>query len=239
MKPKYVLPIILLTGLTLAGCHHTTQDHPKINHGETESSRQNSNRPEAAQATVKPYHVPKSEAKQSNYKKSGLLRLPGQFSYDQVGTKLTLQQSKKAAYQTSKDGITYRIQQIKQFKNQANTEQSKSMAQQAFNIAAMPNPYKTLQLKVTISNRTSKLVKLNGVSGFIYNGTRKISPSSGISDPTAGQSLSAGQTKTSSIMILVGPAKTTLDSFSVQFSGTYNASGKQLTRQPSPISVKL
>ena len=238
---RLILTVILTTGLILTGCGNQAKSNQPSRSNSDSSSSQQVKKPEKAasdQATMKPYEVPNSEKNNRHYQKSGLLSFPGQFAYDKVGTKLILSQNKHLDQRATRQGLSYQITDAKRFNNNAKTKQALQMAQQAFNIGNIPNPYQTLQIKFTVKNDTDHAVKIDGIQKISLNASRTIS-ANGISDPSAGQTIKPNHTQTFSAMILVGPTNFKLNQFSVHFSGSFNDSGQPITKAPAVITVKL
>lgn len=241
MLSKRLITVILTAGLILTGCGNQAKSNQQSHSKSENSSSQQVKKPEKAasdQATMKPYKVPTSEKNNRHYQKSGLLSLPGQFAYDKVGTKLTLCQNKHLNQQSASQGLSYQITNAKRFNNRAKTKQALQMAQQAFNIGNIPNPYQTLQIKFTVKNDTSHAVKIDGIQKISLNSSRTIS-ANGISDPSAGQTINANSNRAFAAMILVGPTSFKISQFSVHFSGSFNDSGQPISKSPAPITVTL
>ncbi|MFC6253499.1 hypothetical protein ACFP1H_02625 [Secundilactobacillus hailunensis] len=237
----FMLTVILAAGLILTGCGSQAKTNQHTQSSSASSSSQSTKTPERSasdQATMKPYKVPSSEKDNQNYQKSGLLSIPGQFAYDQAGTKLTLAQNKHQNQQTASRGIAYHIITTKRFNNNAKTKRAIQMAQQAFNVGQLPNPYQTLQIKFTVNNSSENAVKIDGVQKISLNGSKPIT-STGISDPSAGQVIHKNQTRTFSAMILVGPTSFKVNRLSIQFSGSFNQSGQQVSKTPAAIQIVL
>lgn len=237
---RLMLTTILAIGVILAGCGSQAKSN-KQSQASTSSSSQQVKTPEKSaseQATMKPYKVPSSEKNNRNYQKSGLLSFPGQFAYDQAGTKLTLSQNKQLNQQTASRGISYQITDVKRFNNNAKTKRAMQMAQQAFNVGQIPNPYQTLQIKFSVKNTTAQSVKIDGIQKISLNGSRSIA-ANGISDPSAGQVINKNSARTFSAMILVGPASFKVTQLTVQFSGSFNDSGQAVAKAPTAVVVKL
>lgn len=225
--------------LTGCGGQAKSSDHSSSN--PQSSSSQQVKTPEKSasdQATMKPYNVPNTEKHNRHYQKSGMLTLPGQFAYDQAGTKLTLFQNKRLNQQTASPGIRYQITDAKRFKNNAKTKRAMQMAQQAFNIGQIPNPYQTLQIKFTVKNTTNHAVKIDGIQRISLNGSRTVA-SNGISDPSAGQLIQKRSARTFSAMILVGPTSSKIHQLDVKFSGSFNDSGQPVSKAPTAITIKF
>lgn len=238
---RLMLTIILTAGLVLTGCGNQAKSNQQTHSNSENSSSQQVKKPEKAasdQANMKPYHVSNSEKNNQHYQKSGLLTLPGQFAYDKVGTKLTLSQNKHLDQRSTSQGLSYQINNAKRFTNQAKTKQALQMAQQAFNIGNVPNPYQTLQIKFTVTNDTNHAVKIDGIQKVSLNGSRTIS-ANGISDPSAGQTINSNHKRTFFAMILVGPTNFKITQFSVHFSGSFNDSGQPISKAPAAMTVKL
>lgn len=244
-RQKTVLVSLLLAGVILTGCGSSTgsKSSKSANSTTTSSSTQTSHQtPESAanqQATMKPYSVPKSDRQSRNYQKSGVLSLPGQFSYDRVGTKLQLVQNHRYNQQTSTTGLRYRVTKIKTINNTAKTAAAKSMAAQAFNLQQIPNPYRTVQLTFSVTNSRDETVKIDGIKQVTLNHKGTVTSASGLSDASAGQSLNANQTRTFTAMILAGPADYRVTQLSVAFSGSYSTSGDALAKAPSALTLSL
>lgn len=242
MKSKHLmLTAVLIAGLILTGCGGHAKSNKQSQSSSSASSSQQVKRPEQAasdQANMKPYKVPSSEKANQNYQKSGLLSYPGQFAYDQAGTKLTLAQNKPLNQQTASQGLSYQVTDAKRFSNSAKTKRAMQMAQQAFNIGQLPNPYQTLQVKFTVKNALSHAVKIDGIQSIRLNDSRTIS-SNGISDPSAGQTINANSARTFSAMVLVGPTTFKVRQLQVKFSGSFNNSGQPVAKAPAAITVNL
>lgn len=242
MSHKHLMLTAILTiGMILVGCGSQAKSNKTAKSGSQTSSSQQVKTPEKSvsdQATMKPYKVPRSEKSSHNYQKSGLLSFPGQFAYDQAGTKLTLSQNKRLNQQTASQGISYQVTDVKRFNNNAKTKRAMQMAQQAFNIGQIPNPYQTLQIKFTVKNTSDHPVKIDGIQRVTLNGSRTIA-SNGISDPSAGQVLNKNSAKTFSGMILIGPTNFKVNQINVKFSGSFNDSGQLVSKSPAALIIKL
>ena len=244
-RPKTALVSLLLIGVILTGCGSSTgsKSSKSANSTATSSSSTTSRKtPESAanqQATMKPYNVPKADRQSQQYQKSGVLSLPGEFSYDRVGTKLQLVQKHTYKQQTSTTGLRYRVTTIKTIKNTAKTAAAKSMAAQAFNIQHIPNPYRTVQLTFNVTNSRNQTVKIDGIKQITINNKGTVTSASGLSDASAGQSVGAHQTKTFTAMVLAGPADYRVTHLSVAFSGSYSTSGDALSKAPSALALSL
>jgi len=237
----FMLTVILTASLILTGCGSQAKTNKQAQSSSVSSSSQSAKTPERSasdQATMKPYQVPSSEKNDQNYQKSGLLSVPGQFAYDQAGTKLTLAQNKPQNQQTANRGITYHITDTKRFNNNAKTKRAVQMAQQAFNVGQLPNPYQTLQVKFTVNNSSENSVKIDGIQKVSLNGSKPYS-STGISDPSAGQVIHKNQTRTFSAMILAGPTSFKINQLRIQFSGSFNQSGQPVSKTPAAIQIDL
>lgn len=240
-RKPFILTTILTAGLILSGCGSQVKSHQTTHSSSQASSSQQVQTPAKSasdQANMKPYKVPSSEKDNHNYQKSGLLSFPGQFAYDQAGTKLTLSQNKRLSQQTASQGISYQITDVKRFNNNAKTKRAMQMAQQAFNIGQIPNPYQTLQIKFTVKNTSGHAVKIDGIQKVSLNSSRTIA-ANGISDSSAGQVINKNSSRTFSGMILVGPADFKVSQLSVKFSGSFNNSGQQVATSPAALTVRL
>lgn len=241
LRKHLMLTAILAAGLILTGCSGQAKSSGRSSSNSQNSSSQQVKTPAKSasdQANMKPYSVPNTEKHNRRYQKSGLLTLPGQFAYDQAGTKLTLFQNKRLNQQTASPGIRYQITNAKRFKNNAKTKRAMQMAQQAFNIGQIPNPYQTLQVKFTVKNAADHAVKIDGIQKISLNGSTTVA-SNGISDPSAGQVINKHSTRTFSAMILVGPASFKVHQLDVKFSGSFNDSGQPVSKAPATITIKL
>lgn len=240
MPKRAILITAILLNLTLAGCQSHKQSSV-TSATSTTSSTSSTKTPEKAasdQANMKPYQVPKAEKEKHQYQKSGVLRLPGQFSYDQAGTKLTLKSTDALTRKTSRQLLSYRLTRVKQITNHAKTQKAKQMAEQAFNLAKLPNPYQTIQLTFTVRNQRSKPVAIDGIKKIKLNQSL-INTGNSLSDASAGQVIGAHQSKQFTAMILVGPTNVKVKTMTVQFSGAYSQSGQQLSAAPTAISITL
>lgn len=242
---------LAVLALVLAGCQQTsTKSHATSSSSQTtESSQSSVKKAESAAsassssnttaATMKNYQVPASEKQKSTYVKSGLLTIPGEFSYDKAGTKLTLKKKQATNRKTTSTGLTYQMVSTKVITNNAKTKQAKQMAEQAFNIATIPNPYQTIQLNFKITNQLDQAVRTDGINKVVFNGTNTASGASGLSDSSAGQTIQAHQTRTFHAMILTGTADTTVSKLAIHFSGSFSASGEKRASAPKTLTVKL
>ncbi|MTV81333.1 hypothetical protein [Secundilactobacillus folii] len=236
------LTLILIAGLALSGCgSHAATAHRSATSSAASSTSESQKTPAKSasdQATMKPYQVPKSEKQNRDYRRSGLLTLPGQFAYDKVGTKLTLSQNVTQKHQTASNGIVYRVTDVKRYRNNAKTQRALSMAEQAFNVAKIPNPYQTIQIKFRVKNQSSRAIKIDGITHATINASRNIE-SDGLSDPSAGATIKAGQTRAFSAMILAGPTSFKVSQLQIKFSGGFNDAGQTVIAAPKAIGIQL
>lgn len=242
MKRQHLtLTAVIIAGLLLTACGgHATSQKQSSNNSEnsTSETKQSSTKSAAEKATMKPYQVPKSEKAKQSYQRSGLLTIPGQFSYDKAGTKLTLSENVPTHRTATSKGLVYQVTDVKRITNNAKTHRALSMAEQAFNISDIPNPYQTVQLKFKVKNNSSQPVKIDGIKAVTLNGSRTIS-SNGLNDQSAGQTIGQSQTRAFSAMILTGPTSFKINSLSVKFSGSFDESGASVSAAPETINLKL
>lgn len=231
--------LTLFTGFVLAACQQP--HHPKSSStasSEPSSSSENPNQPEK-KATMKNYTVPATDKRNPHYQKSGLLQLPGEFSYDKVGTKLTLKTTRKGRYQVHSKGLQITFTQVKVISNQAKTDQALAMAKQALSMPELPNPYQTIQLKFTVKNYRHRAVLTDGIKGIKLNSGASVTTASGLNDPSAGQLIPANGQRTFSAMAFAGPKGTTTTPLTIQFSGSFTTAGQPLSPHPDPLEFRL
>ncbi|WP_054701123.1 hypothetical protein [Secundilactobacillus odoratitofui] len=171
MPKRAILITAIFLSLTLAGCQSHKQSSV-TSATSTTSSTSSTKTPEKAasdQANMKPYQVPKAEKEKHQYQKSGVLRLPGQFSYDQAGTKLTLKSTDALTRKTSRQLLSYRLTRVKQITNHAKTQKAKQMAEQALILLNYLTPIRRFnsllqletngqnQLRLTVSKKSNSI----------------------------------------------------------------------------------
>lgn len=229
---------LLVMGFSLTACT-STQSTSTSKTTPTESASSSVPKPPADKANIKPYQVPTDDRRNPNYQKSGLLRLPGQFSYDTAGTKLTLKKTQTLSKKTHSNGFEVTVTGIKVIDNQAKTSQAKQMAQQAFSLAKLPNHYRTIQLKFKMTNLRRQTVLTDGVKNVTVNGSSQVSSVGGLSDASAGKPIAAKQSHTFTAMILAGQPQTQVSQLTIHFSGSFSLNGTPLSPAPAPINLSL
>lgn len=169
--------------------------------------------------------------KSTNYVPHGDLTNKKQFSYDNFGTKLTLDKYKKTDQVIINRPLRYQISQTRLLKNEAKTAKAKKVVADAFNNTDISSTYYTLQLKYTVQNESNQMVIIGGLNYIKLSNDYAGTPISNMVDSVAGKKLAAGKKLNTNVVVLV-PASLvhTLNSCTIQFSSAYSLSGKTLSK---------
>ncbi|ANZ61833.1 hypothetical protein [Secundilactobacillus paracollinoides] len=240
---------LAVIAISLAGCQQSTKSQATSSGSQSSQASQSSTKKAESAAsasssnntvaTMKNYQVPASEKQKKSYVKSGLLTIPGEFSYDKAGTKLTLKKKQNSTRKTASTGLSYQMISTKMITNSAKTSAAKQMAEQAFNVTTIANPYQTIQINFKINNQLDQDVRTDGINKVVFNGTNTATSASGLSDSSAGQTIKAHQTRTFHAMVLTGTADTTVTKLAIQFSGSFSANGEKRSSSPKTLDVAL
>lgn len=243
---------VLLVGLSLlvlglAGCQDNAhQSSASYKNASTSSKKYKAPKPDAAvtqssSSKIAQSYKPKTAQTQSkNYVKSGMLKQEGQYTFDKVGTKLTLDKVHQSA-QTIKSGqLTYRIDTVRVIRNVAETADAKKMAAQALDMPSIKSPYYTLQVKFTIINRGKRAVTTDGIKAIRLNDDRQISANNQLSDASAGQTIGAHKQVATFATGLAGQTTDpNLKQIKIAFSGAYSQKQKQLVKPTDWLTITL
>ena len=182
IKASLLLSLSLLT-LGLAGCQSSGQKSTaSFKNSSSQSSSYSAKEPDAAVTSsatshkeeAQTYHPQAKLTKSTRYKKSGNLKKAGQYTFDKVGTQLTLSTIKHPQTTIKSGNLTYKVTTVRVIKNTAKTAAAKRMAAQALNLAQIKSPYYTLQVKFTIYNRGKQAVTTDGIQSIRLSGNRQI-----------------------------------------------------------------
>ncbi|AMV59787.1 Hypothetical protein ADU72_0251 [Pediococcus damnosus] len=250
---KKFMAFVLLGTLFLGGCTSQNADSHYQNKGKETFTNQNKNAHKKASSSSSKessassdsastnsadntkksssYSVPTKIKKSTNYVPHGDLTNKKQFSYDNFGTKLTLDKYKKTDQVIINRPLRYQISQTRLLKNEAKTAKAKKVVADAFNNTDISSTYYTLQLKYTVQNESNQMVIIGGLNYIKLSNDYAGTPISNMVDSVAGKKLAAGKKLNTNVVVLV-PASLvhTLNSCTIQFSSAYSLSGKTLSK---------
>lgn len=246
MNKKFLVTAILLPLLLLAGCQSTSKpsendsSHNSVKTSESSKASESSKLQASKNETQANFSVPSKDKKSEQYVKSGKLTKINQFSYDSLGTKLTLKNSKTSHLITQNKQIKYELTNHKIYQNKATTSRAVDAAETAFSTVKIGSSYTTLQLKFTVTNYLNKPILIDGVSRIKFNNAGTVSSASGLSDSSAGQQIKANSSKSFFAMALLPNDRLKkLNPVSISFSGGYNSTGSQIAKTPATLQLQL
>ncbi|WP_412990146.1 hypothetical protein ACLJJ6_04040 [Pediococcus siamensis] len=177
------------------------------------------------------YTVPKKIQKSANYVAQGDLKHTKQFTYDDFGTKLTLNTFKKINQTVTSRPLVYHFTQVRLIKNEAKTSKARAVVADAFNSSRISSTYYTLQIKFTVQNQSKTRVVASGLNYVRLSSNYAGTPLENMVDGSAGKKIAGNQTINTNVVILV-PANLvhTLHSVTLQFAGAYDTSGNSLSK---------
>ncbi|NLR33077.1 hypothetical protein [Levilactobacillus tujiorum] len=231
IKTSLIIGLSVLA-LGLTGCQSNSQKSTaSFKDSSSQSSHYSAKEPDAAvtasssshQTEEKQTYRPKAtQTKKKGYVKSGNLKKAGQYTFDKVGTQLTLAKVKHPQTTIKSGQLTYKITTVRMIKNTAKTAAAKRMAAQALNLAQIKSPYYTLQVKFTIYNRGKQAVATDGIQGIRLSGNRQLNAANQLSDASAGKTIPAkGKLVTFATGLISESTKPSLKSVKIKFAGAF------------------
>ncbi|GEO68517.1 hypothetical protein [Levilactobacillus acidifarinae] len=250
-------PTALLMGLGLScllvglsGCQpKAQQSSTSFKNASSSSHRYQAKKPAAAvsqsssQKFKQDFHPTKAQTKSHHYVKSGALTQTGQYTYDSVGTKLTLAQVQHPQTTLKSGPFTYRLTTVRLIRNVAETADAKKMAAQALNLNTVKSPYYTLQVKFTIINHRHQDLTTDGIKG-IRLGTQTDAPlltaATQLSDASAGKTVPANsRLNTYATGLASQGTAPTFKRIKIAFAGAYTATQKQVVAPSAWLTTKI
>lgn len=236
----------LLVGLT--GCHQQSQQsHTSFKNASSQTSHYRAASPDAAVTASSSthfkqnFHPTRAQTQSRQYVKSGNLTQKGQYTYDGVGTKLTLARVRHPKT-TIKSGVfTYQLTTVRLMRNVAETTDAKKMAAQALNLSTIKSPYYTLQIKFTIINHRNQDLTTDGIKGIqLGNGTHTLNATTQLSDASAGKTIPAnGRLNTYATGLASQGKAPTFKRIKIAFAGAYTAKQKQVVPPSGWLTAQL
>lgn len=244
-KFSLVLGLSLLT-LGLTGCQSGTQKSTaSFKDSSSQSSHYKAADPDAAVTAAssskeaQTYHPDTAQTRSASYVKSGNLTRNGQYTYDKVGTKLTLNQVTHPQTTIRSGKLTYKVTTVRVIKNTAETAAAKRMAAQALNLAHLDSPYYTIQVKFTIYNRGKQALTTDGIKAIRLSASQQLNASNQLSDASAGKTIPAnGKLATFATGLASEKTKPTFSSVKIAFAGAY-ANQKQIVKPTGWLKLNL
>ncbi|MCF6514903.1 hypothetical protein GSH19_01830 [Lactobacillus sp. S2-2] len=224
MNKKAILPIVILISVILiTACGNKSNQKKENNEANTE-------------ANIKPNsdkHDKKESNKESNPKlvKNGNLKKINEYRYDQFGTKQILVRNTSLNKIQTNGDISYTINKVKVYKNEAKNDSALNAAKQALNVENLSNPYYSVQVKFSIKNSSDKTIYLQGIE-YLKLGHTFLSPYAGLNDLSAGKKIPANSYKSSSV---VGAINLYPDKGSIKFSPAYDKKGNGISNASDNI----
>jgi len=235
--------------LGLAGCQSSSgqKSTASFKDSSSQSSSYSAKEPDAAVTSssashkeeAQTYHPQAKLTKNARYVKSGNLKKAGQYTFDKVGTQLTLSTVKHPQTTIKSGNLTYKVTTVRISKNTAKTAAAKRMAAQALNLAQIKSPYYTLQVKFTIYNRGKQIVTTDGIQSIRLSGNRQLNAANQLSDASAGKTIPAkGKLATFATGLASEKTKPNLKSVKIKFAGAF-ADKKQVVKPTTWLKLTL
>lgn len=248
IKASLLLSLSLLA-LGLAGCQSNGQKSTaSFKDSSSQSSSYSAKEPDAAvtasssssqKEEAQTYQPKAAQTKSAHYIKSGNLKKTGQYTFDKVGTQLTLAKVSHPQTTVKAGNLTYKVTTVRIIKNTAKTAAAKRMAAQALNLAQIKSPYYTLQVKFTIYNRGKQTVTTDGIQAIRFSGNRQLNAANQLSDASAGKAIPAkGQLATFATGLVSEKTKPTFKTVTIKFAGAF-ADKKQVVKPTSWLKLSL
>ena len=247
IQRSLVLAGLGLLALGLAGCQSTAK-HSSASFKDSQSSTKtyHAAKPDAAVTAsssskiAQTYQPRAAQTQAKGYVKSGKLQQKGQYTFDKVGTKLTLTRV-HALNRTIKSGqLTYRVTSVRLIENVAENDQAKRMAAQALNLAEIKSPYYTLQIKFTILNRGKRAVTTDGIKAIQLGNHQQLTAANQLSDASAGKTIPAHRQLATFATGLAGQeTQPTFTHVKLAFAGGYDQRQHQLVKPSGWLTVDL
>lgn len=242
-----VLVGLSLLVLGLAGCQNNRQQSSaSFKDSHTSSKAYKAPKPDAtvtassSSKLAQTYHPKADQTTAKGYVKSGKLNQTGQYTFDKVGTKLTLDQVHHSTQTIKSGALTYHITAVRIIRNVAETTAAKKMAAQALNLAEIESPYYTLQVKFTIVNRGKQAITTDGIRAIQLGDDQQLTAANQLSDASAGQTIGGHrQVATFATGLASQTAKPTFKTIKVAFAGGYDAQQKQLVKPTKWLTISL
>lgn len=231
----------------LSGCQsQASQSQANFKTAQTSSQKYHAAKPDAAvkgssaQPFKQDFKPTKAQTKSRHYVSSGNLTKRGQYTYDNVGTKLSLNQIQHPQATLKSGGFTYKITTVRIIRNVAETAAAKKMAAQALNLKTLQSPYYTLQLKFTVTNHRQQDLTTDGIQAIRLGNRQQLNATNQLSDASAGKTIPAkSQLKTYATGLASQKTPPTFKQIKVAFAGAYTAQQKQLVRPSDWLTLSL
>lgn len=247
IKASLLIGVGLLT-LGLAGCQSNGhQSTASFKNSSSQSSSYSAKEPDAAVTASSSSHNEEAQnyrpkAKQTrsrHYVKSGNLKKAGQYTFDKVGTQLTLDQVSHPKTTVKSGQLTYKVTTVRLIKNTAKTAAAKRMAAQALNLAQLKSPYYTLQVKFTIYNHGKQALTTDGIRAIQLSGKHQLNAANQLSDASAGKTIPAnGKLATFATGLAGEKTKPTMKTVKIKFAGAF-ADKKQVVKPTRWLKLTL
>lgn len=218
MTKKTILPFVLLFSLFLiTACGNQSNSKKETNKTNIEANiNQSSNQ------NRKPKLIKNGDLKEIN-----------DYRFDQFGTKQTLVRNTSLNTVKNEGQISYTINKVKIYKNEAKNKSALDAAKQALNVENLSDTYYSSQVKFSIKNNSKRTIYLQGVE-YLKLGNTFLSPYSGLSDLSAGKKVSANSYTSSSV---VGAINLYPKSGEIKFSTAYDKAGKGVSNASDNIKI--
>lgn len=248
LKASLLVGLAVLT-LGLTGCQ--SNGHQSTASFKESSSRQSSSysakEPDAAvtasssakKEEAQTYRPKAAQTKSRQYVKSGNLKRSGQYTFDKVGTQLTLAKVSHPKTTIKSGQLTYKVTTVRLIKNTAKTAAAKRMAAQALNLAQIKSPYYTLQVKFTIYNHGKRDLATDGIQAIRLSRQHQLNAANQLSDASAGKTIPAkGKLATFATGLASEKTQPTMKTVKIKFAGAF-ADKKQVVKPTSWLKLTL
>ncbi|SMS14088.1 hypothetical protein [Levilactobacillus zymae] len=189
------------------------------------------------------FHPTKAQTKSRHYVQTGALTQTGQYTYDSVGTKLTLAQVHHPQATIKSGAFTYRLTTVRLIRNVAETTDAKKMAAQALNLSTVKSPYYTLQVKFTITNHRHQDLTTDGIRGIRLGTSAKaplLTAATQLSDASAGKTVPANSSlNTYATGLASQQTAPTFNRIKIAFAGAYTAKQRQVVAPSGWLTTKI
>lgn len=231
----------------LSGCQtQSSKSQTSFKTAQTSSQHYHAAKPDAAvkgsstQHFKQDFKPTQAQTKSSRYVASGNLTKRGQYTYDNVGTKLSLNRIRHPQATLKSGGFTYKVTTVRLIKNVAKTTAARKMAAQALNLKTLKSPYYTLQIKFTVTNHRQQDLTTDGIQAIQLDNRHQLNATNQLSDASAGKTIPANsRLKTYATGLASQKTPPTFKQIKIAFAGAYTAQQKRLIRPSNWLTLPL
>ncbi|PWG00693.1 hypothetical protein [Levilactobacillus bambusae] len=208
MTKKSILFVSAIVLITLSGCSTSSNQGKKAdtdpNFNANQSATNVALSTTSSSISSTSFTPSRTETNRKNYVQPSQLFHPGEFTYDQVGTRQQLLKMRTKHHKIQSGPLSYTITRVRVIKNHAVNQPALNYAEQQFNAKPLARTYYTVQLSFLVQNHSSQDLVLGGVKQLKLSNGVTLAPNQQLSDRSAGRIIRSHKSLTTSALGLLG-----------------------------------